>query len=86
MASMPKVVYLMRHGEARHNLVDTGPNSYERRRDENLVDPPLTETGMAQVQAARGKVQEEPCWKADSPLVKLLVFQENLIEGVFRDC
>ena len=40
-----KTVYLLRHGEALHNLVDRGSGSYERRRDPSLVDPPLTLRG-----------------------------------------
>ena len=48
-----KVIYLLRHGEAKHNLYDTGPGSYERRRDPALMDPPLTEKGVAQVEAAK---------------------------------
>lgn len=58
---MPKVIYLLRHGEAKHNLYDTGPGSYERRRDPALVDPPLTEKGVSQVQAARQQIEAAPC-------------------------
>ena len=56
---MSKVVYLLRHGEAKHNLYDTGPGSYERRRDPALVDPPLTEKGKSQVQAARQEMEAD---------------------------
>jgi bisphosphoglycerate-dependent phosphoglycerate mutase len=56
-----KVIYLLRHGEAKHNLYDTGPGSYERRRDPALMDPPLTEKGVAQVEAAKQEIEEEPC-------------------------
>lgn len=55
---MAKVVYLMRHGQAVHNLVDHGPGSYERRRDPAYVDPSLTEQGIAEVQGAREQLGE----------------------------
>ena len=55
---MAKVVYLMRHGQAVHNLVDHGPGSYERRRDAAYVDPALTNEGILQVQGAREKLGE----------------------------
>lgn len=62
-----KVVYLLRHGEAKHNLYDSGPGSYARRRDPMLVDPPLTEKGVSQVQASRQEME------AETRLISLMV-------------
>lgn len=46
-----KIVYLIRHGEAFHNLV--GPDSmWKQRRDVELVDPGLTERGISEAQDA----------------------------------
>jgi len=53
-----KTVYLLRHGEALHNLVDKGAGSYERRRDPSLADPPLTDKGTSQALAARDLLEK----------------------------
>ena len=54
-----KTVYLLRHGEALHNLVDKGAGSYERRRDPSLADPPLTDKGTSQALAARDLLEKD---------------------------
>lgn len=46
-----KVVYLLRHGEALHNLIDFS-DTFEKRRDPDLANPPLTEKGEAEANAA----------------------------------
>ena len=48
-----KTVYLLRHGEALHNLVDRGAGSYERRRDPSLADPPLRQGHLSGIGCQR---------------------------------
>eukprot|EP00747_Dinoflagellata_sp_TGD_P196108 gnl/TRDRNA2_/TRDRNA2_65785_c0_seq1.p1 gnl/TRDRNA2_/TRDRNA2_65785_c0~~gnl/TRDRNA2_/TRDRNA2_65785_c0_seq1.p1 ORF type:complete len:273 (+),score=39.28 gnl/TRDRNA2_/TRDRNA2_65785_c0_seq1:62-880(+) len=55
---MKRVLYLVRHGQAAHNLVDQGADAYEKRRDAALADPALTELGMAQAQTASETLQK----------------------------
>jgi len=52
------IVYLVRHGEALHNLVDSDPDCFAKRRDAALRDPPLTHTGEAQAKSAAAKLQD----------------------------
>jgi broad specificity phosphatase PhoE len=51
-SASPSVLYLVRHGEAAHNLVDHTPDAYVRRRDAKLNDPALTDLGVLQARTA----------------------------------
>ena len=75
-----KTVYLLRHGEALHNLVDRGAGSYERRRDPSLLDPSLTETGTSQALEAR-ELLEQAAWPQLQPSLSQLVWVTGRVAG-----
>eukprot|EP00933_Yihiella_yeosuensis_P045728 TRINITY_DN4113_c0_g1_i2.p1 TRINITY_DN4113_c0_g1~~TRINITY_DN4113_c0_g1_i2.p1 ORF type:complete len:273 (-),score=50.75 TRINITY_DN4113_c0_g1_i2:596-1414(-) len=62
-----KVIYLIRHGEADHNVVE-GTETFTRRRDSSLIDPGLTATGFLQAEAARKELASKVAEHGDGDI------------------
>jgi len=63
-------IYLIRHGEAEHNVVDKDlPRAvvFAQRRDPSLRDPMLTTTGVAQAQSAAKELASQLQAHGDTP-------------------
>lgn len=52
------IVYLVRHGQAEHNVVEFS-NLFSRRQDPKLVDPDLTQVGVEQARTAAATIAKQ---------------------------